>query len=270
MPSNRLGHILVGVVLFSFGGVAGNAHASERQFTYTYGSAVLPPGSLELEPWTTFRVGRDAFYSRMDNRLEFEMGVADGLQTAWYFNWTTTAQDDNGTRAEASAFTGVSSEWKLNLSDPVADAVGSSVYVEFTGGPSEFEAEAKLIFDKRWDKVVLACNVVGEHEWEFAHEGTEREAAVELTLGAAYLVSPRASIGVELRDSNAIKPGEGWEHSALFAGPTFSYAHERWWSAVTVLPQLYKLKGNDQDAGRKLVLSDHEQLEARVLFGFHL
>jgi hypothetical protein len=59
----------------------------------------------------------------MDNRLEFELGVADGLQTAWYFNWSSTTQDEDGVRVRESSFKGVSNEWELKLSDPVADAL---------------------------------------------------------------------------------------------------------------------------------------------------
>jgi len=247
-----------------------SASANERRFTYTYESAVLNPGDAELEPWTTFRLGREDYYSRMDNRLEFEVGVVEGLQTAWYFNWSSTTQDTDGVRVSESSFKSVSSEWKLKLTDPVADALGSAFYVEGSLGPAEAELEAKLIFDKRLGDVIVAANLVGEHEWEFEQDETEREISAEAVFGLAWMASERMSFGLEVRNANEIKPDDGWENSAVYAGPVFGFASEKWWTTFTVLPQLLKLKGEEEDEGRSLVLSGRERLEARVLFGFHL
>src|SRR5262245_16740137 len=44
------------------------ARANERHFAFTYESPTLPAGAVELEPWTTWRVGRDRYYSRFDHR----------------------------------------------------------------------------------------------------------------------------------------------------------------------------------------------------------
>jgi hypothetical protein len=250
--------------------VAPAARANERRFTYTYESLVLNPGDVEVEPWTTFRIGRRDYYSRMDNRLEFELGVVDGVQTAWYFNWSSTTQDDAGARVQQSSFESVSNEWKLKLSDPVADVLGSAVYLEGAAGPSEAEVEGKLILDKRAGRFVVALNLVGEHEWAFEEDETQREVGLEIDLGLAWLVTDRFSLGLEARNVNEIKPEDGWEHSALFAGPAAAYASDKWWTAVTVLPQVLKLKGEEEDEGSKLVLSGRERLEARVLFGMHL
>jgi hypothetical protein len=53
--------------------------ANERHFTYTYESAVPPPGGRELELWSTFRNDRTGYYSRLDQRAEFEVGISDRL-----------------------------------------------------------------------------------------------------------------------------------------------------------------------------------------------
>ena len=45
------------------------AGANIRRFTYTYESAVLPPGHTELEPWITWRAG--------------VTGSTPGLTTGW-------------------------------------------------------------------------------------------------------------------------------------------------------------------------------------------
>src|SRR3954469_25733362 len=69
------------------------AAASNRSFVYTQESRVLAPGESELEPWTTFRVGRSRYYSALDGRLELEHGLAPHLQLALYWNFSTQTQD---------------------------------------------------------------------------------------------------------------------------------------------------------------------------------
>src|SRR6266542_1340443 len=69
------------------------AFASDRSFVYTQESRVLAPGEAELEPWTTFRVGRSRYYSAIDGRLELEHGILTGLQASLYYNFNTTTQD---------------------------------------------------------------------------------------------------------------------------------------------------------------------------------
>jgi hypothetical protein len=243
------------------------AHANERHFTYTYESAVLPTGAREIEVWTTPRIGREDYYVRFDERLEFEVGLTDQLMTAFYLNWTAiTADVAPDTRESDTEFTGVSSEWKLKLMDPVADAVGLGLYGELSGGTDEFEAEAKLIVDKQIGDILLAGNLVLANEWEMEPEETETEQEVEIDLAATYFLRPGLTAGLELRNHNEILEGE-WEHSALFLGPVIGYATDTWWTAVSILPQLPALK-KEGDGSR--VLDEHEKLEARILFSFHI
>jgi hypothetical protein len=70
------------------------AIATERHFSYAYETGVLSPGHAEIEPWTTHRYGRTDYYSRLDQRLEFEVGVVKRLQTALYWNFQATTQDE--------------------------------------------------------------------------------------------------------------------------------------------------------------------------------
>ena len=245
----------------------GAADANERHFTYTYESAVLPAGAKEIEVWTTPRIGKEDYFVRFDERLEFEVGLTDQLMTAFYLNWTAvTADVAPDTRESVTEFSGVSSEWKLKLMDPVADAVGLGLYGELSGGTEDYEAEAKLIIDKQVGDLLLAGNLVLANEWELEPAETETEQEVEIDLSAAYFIRPGFSAGVELRNHNEILEGE-WEHSALFFGPVFGYATDGWWAAVTILPQVPALK-KEGDGSR--VLDDHEKLEARILFSFHL
>jgi hypothetical protein len=251
------------------------AEASERRFTYTYDSLVLNPGEVELEPWTTFRVGKEDYFARIDHRVEFEVGLSHRLMTAFYFNFhATTAQSDSALVSDFE-WGGISNEWKLKLRDPVADPFGLALYFEWGASTSEVEVEGKLIIDKRTPKFLAAFNASIEPEWEFEIEpGTddveaEDEISFEFDLGLGYFVRPNLSLGAEVRNHNEYVSGE-YEHSALFAGPVASYASETWWATLTVLPQVAKLKGSEEDEGNNLVLSEHEKVEVRLLFGFHL
>lgn len=254
------------------------ASANERHFTYTYESAVLPVGGKEIEVWTTPRIGKQDYFVRFDQRLELEVGVSDNLMTAFYLNAETVTADVAGAagteRVTESELHGVSNEWKLKLSDPVADSVGMALYGEISAATAEAELEAKLIIDKKVGDLLFAGNLVLANETEFEREGdeseVEQEQEVELDLAMAYFVSPGVTVGLELRNHNEVYEGE-WLHSAIFAGPTVAYAGEGWWIAGSVMPQLPALKDNDDsvDDGAR-VLDDHEKLEARVLFSMHV
>jgi len=142
--SRRLLHLAVASALFVS---TSTARATERHFAFTYETGVLAPGEAEIEPWTTFRVGREHYYSRIDNRLEFEVGLVKNLQTALYWNFERVTADERdpetGALVRSSEFTlaSISSEWKYKLSDPLSDAIGSALYVEASYGPDEAELE---------------------------------------------------------------------------------------------------------------------------------
>lgn len=251
----------------------GTAEANDRHFTFIHESAVLNPGAAEIEPWTTWRIGREGYYSRFDQRLEFELGLTHRLQAAFYLNATGLARDVSDgvgglVRVTSLDLGSASTEFKYKLSDPVADALGSALYLEFTGSPTELEVEGKLIVDKQVGKTLFAANLVGEREWKLeGPDETEIETKLELVGGLAYLVSPHLSLGIELRNHNYIEGGE-WANSALFAGPTLAFANKGGWLAFSVLPQLPAIKKEDGDDLREL--HDHEKVMVRLLLGFDL
>ncbi|HEY0463460.1 MAG TPA: hypothetical protein VGC79_04585, partial [Polyangiaceae bacterium] len=66
--------------------VSVSAGASERHFGFGYESAVLNPGLAELQPWTTARAGRVDYFSRLEARLGFQLGLLRNLQAALFWN----------------------------------------------------------------------------------------------------------------------------------------------------------------------------------------
>lgn len=243
------------------------ASANERHFTYTYESAVLPPDGREFEVWNTARAGREDFYSAFDQRLEFEIGLTDRLQTSLYLNYgAVTAEGPLGVQSSFD-FGGISNEWKLQLTDPVADPLGFAVYGEVGASTDEAEFEAKLIFDKRVGNVLFALNLVGEHEMEFGEE-SEVELEFEADLAATYFVTQNFSLGLEARTKSAVPEYEELEYSALWVGPAIAFAKPQWWVALSVLPQLPALAKEGSGTGPDLV--HNEAVSARLLLSFHL
>ncbi len=119
----------------------------------------------------------------------------------------------------------------------------------------------------------MAANFIGEWEFESGPEELElAEIAPQITLAAAYSFSHALSLGLELRNHNEIAKEDSsdemeWQHSALFLGPTVAYATKAWWMTFTVLPQIPALKSPGKG---KLILDEHEAVEARFLLSFHL
>ena len=245
--------------------------ANERHFTYTYESAVLPAGARELELWSTFRSGRTSFYSRLDQRAEFEVGLSDRLMTAFYLNWRDVATQDPATGDAVSSFQwdGISSEWKYKLSDPVADRLGAALYGEVSLGTRAFEIESKLILDKRVGSNLFAYNLVLDGEWERQPGGTDLdEVGLEHNLAWTHFFQPRLAAGLEVRSHTAFTSQHRPEYSALFAGPVISYTGQSWWVALTALGQLPAIKRSVDQPNQRLVLDDHERVNVRVLFSY--
>src|SRR5262245_5114486 len=91
MPTKR--PFFLASALLALASTPPRAEANERHFTYTYETAVLPQGAKELEFWTTPRLGREDYFARFDQRLEFEVGLTNRLQTSVYLNMDAVTQD---------------------------------------------------------------------------------------------------------------------------------------------------------------------------------
>ncbi len=255
--------ILISIIILS----AVNIFSNERKFGYIYQSSVLGKGNRELEIWTTARIGKDIpYFAATDHRVEFEWGLSNRLQTAFYVNFRNTSADDGSGMKTSFDFKGISTEWKYQLSSP-SKAIGFALYGELGLNTDEAEFEGKLIFDKKIKKSTFAMNLVFEHEWEFTAAKPETEIALEGNLGWSYDITNSFALGIETRNHNVFKEGE-LEHSALFAGPVISFSQPNWWLTLTVMPQLTSLKEKSGD--KNLDLSEYEKIQARVLFSFRL
>lgn len=259
--------------------------AGDRDFAYTYQSHVLAKQDRELELWFTYVDARaGSYYKSLNHRAEFEIGLGHRLQTAFYLNLGYSVAETqtfsgidpvNLTPLYASGLSGnmqmsFSNEWKWQMSDPVANAIGSALYGEITVGPQFFEWEAKLILDKRIGNVVTALNLVGEVEQEAELETIigftgdevtetewETEKVFEIVYGLSYQFSPKFSAGIELQSETEFEEPEN--ETVLYGGPAISYKSENWWLALTAFPQLSSVEEG----------SEGRPFESRLLFSYH-
>ncbi len=255
---------------------ANNSYANERRFGYTYETSVLPNSAKEIEIWNTDRRGREYYYRRLDQRVEYEFGVASNVMSAFYLNYTSKTKDDNeinpGGNKTSSFAASISSEWKYKILDRAADPIGFAIYGEGTLGTDEYEIEGKLIFDKQLQNVLVALDFAGEFESESnvvnGSEVISEEIKLISDLAAAYIFTNGFGAGIELRNENVFF-SNSLEHSSLFAGLTFSYSTEAWWTTLSFLPQISSFKGISTP-GKQLDLNEFEKFQTRLLLSFHI
>lgn len=247
------------------------SNAQDRIFTYTYQSNVLNKGQRELEVWNTLRQGKQNFFSRLDNRTEFEIGISGNLQTSFYLNLTTITQTNlNGGQksTDTKHEIGFSNEWKLKLMDPVANPVGLALYGEYGISSNEYELEGKIIIDKKINNLTIAANAT--YEGEFAPNYVnnqlkwEKESHVDYNLSFGYALGHRFHFTQENDFKNVFVEKE-LEHSALYSGMGFSYVRDNFWMNFTVMPQVKSFKGA---TGSKLNLDEFEKIQFRLLFSY--
>ena len=213
--------------LISSGGV--------RHFTFLYEAPTSAPGSLELENWATWqRITGSAHSAKVDFRHELEYGVTNKFQVSVYLaDWFYESNHEHS----GFAYSDSAIELIYNLTDPVDDPIGLSIYGEFRAGDRLVELESKLIAQKNLGPVILAYNATLEAVWE-GNDLTEREGEFSQALGASYEISPPISVGLEVLHEFVFP---GWRDEEkirnLFVGPNVSYRHRDWFVTVTALAQ---------------------------------
>jgi hypothetical protein len=261
------------IVLFALFLSALTIQAQDRLFTYTYQSTVLNKGQKELEIWNTLRTGRSDFYSRLDNRSEFEIGLGKNIQTAFYLNLTTqtkTLEENSIKSLETENEISFSNEWKWKLLDPVANPFGLALYGEYGIGSKEYELEGKLLIDKKINNFTVAANAIYEAEFKPEFENNklewEKETKMDFNLAFAYSFSPKFHLTMENAYRNFLEEGK-LLHSALYSGIGISCIQETFWINFTVLPQILSFKG---ETNNSLNLNEFEKVQFRLIFSYVL
>ena len=257
-----------------------SARADERRFTYSYEPEVLPEGGLEFEQWITLRTQRTSGgevkqgnFNLWELRQELEYGVSDNYSVSLYLNaaaesfrdYTQTPPSD---RSQFD-FQGVSVENRYMVLNPAEHVAGLTLYLEPRYSGDQAEIEEKIILGQRYGNWKWALNLSHATEWIDNLHTTEGE--VEVSLGLARDLNQHWSVGLELRNHNELPDYRIWENTALYIGPVISYRQEKWWTALTVMPQVFGANFNGNPGGNSwLDLEAHERVNVRLLIGISL
>jgi len=229
--------------LICFGGV--------RHFTFLYEAPTSAPGSVELENTITWsRTTGDAHSDQVAFREELEVGITNHFQLGLYpLDWTFRSNTSDEFNYDGGAV-----ELIYNLTNPVVDPIGISLYEEIQAGRRHLESESKLIAQKNFGPLILDYNMTLEAEWE--EKGlNERNGELQQAIGASYEIVPRLSVGLELLHEFVFPEWKDHERIRnLFVGPNVAVRHGSWFVTVTALAQATNTV-------------DEPDMEVRTIFG---
>lgn len=230
------------------------AFAGARHFTYVYETTTAASGGFEFENWISWQTHspNDSRFDQVDFRHEIEFGVTSKLQAGIYLADWFYEQD-----REHSGFAYSDSALELiyNLSNPVADPLGFSLYEEIKAGDRLLELESKLIAQKDFGPFIFAYNATLEANWE-GRSLAQRTGELQQSLGASYEVSPRVSMGLELVHEFVFPDWRNQERTRnFFVGPNVAIRHGRGFATVTALAQATSS-------------ADQPDFQLRTIFGY--
>lgn len=286
-------------------GLSVAAHAEESQFGYVYTTDLLPQGAKEVEQWATWRHQKVAgYFDQIDGRTEFEYGMTDKLQLAFYANYVWARAYHNGPFEEttppeplsydrpgpddhynAKRVVGFSGEAIYRIWSPYTDPLGVAVYVEPTVGPQFRELETKLILQKNFldDRLVTAFNFTYAPEWRYdwaddamTHKRWGEETDVNLNIAASYRFAPNWSAGVEFLNEHEYNSYNFSNESndGYFVGPVIHYGGKKFFVTATFLEQLPWATHHSDTVpgaivGGRIYDNDFERYRLRIKAGWY-
>lgn len=205
------------------------ALAGVRHFTFLYEAPTSAPGSVELENTITWAHGSN--WNDLFLREELEVGITDHFQIGIYpLDWSH--RSEYGYHYDGGAV-----ELIYNLSNPVIDPIGISLYEEISIGRQHFEMESKLIAQKNFGRWIFDYNATLEAEWEDQHL-EEETGEFQQALGASYEISPRLSVGLEFLHEFVFADWKDHDNIRnVFIGPNVSYRRGNWFVTTSLLAQ---------------------------------
>jgi hypothetical protein len=262
---------LLFVLLFAAPAVAG-----ENPFGYLYTAETTPAGRWEMTQWSTLRAGKDhGRYAAVDLRSEFETGLTRKLQAALYVN-SSYLYNKGSDLPNHSDFNvnGLSAEFLYAVLNPDTDGLGLALSLEpeveirdkhTDENSTERALETKVILQKELfeDRLILGANLTVEPEWEMDEGRSVKNLSTEIALGASCRLRPKLYAGLEARhiadfpEMNTGHAGSG----ALYLGPTVHFEGSRFWSTLSIQPQVHGWPGGIGAGGQ-------EKIEARWKVGF--
>jgi hypothetical protein len=223
---------------------AATARANPRALPFTYTSDTLGPGQVEIEQYVDLvllralspSTSQRQWYLPSAFQTEIEVGLADRLELGLYF---TFVPDPGEQFANKALFPGTGNGLKQRLryifADPGAWPIDVGVYGELVENEREIEIEAKLLLQKRFDRLRIAANLSGEYELYFSEQ---REFVLNPSLGATYEITPSFHLGLDawLRGEYPTNPSPPSRTFGLgpqaYVGPAVMMNFGKLWWAV--------------------------------------
>ncbi|HEY7168744.1 MAG TPA: DUF6662 family protein [Candidatus Binatia bacterium] len=300
--------VLVSLFWISTVFLSTDALAGESIFGFVFTTDTLPKGAKEVEQWSTWRRQKaGGQFDLLEGRTEFEYGITDSFQSAFYLNYAWSRAFHNavdGTTAppetfagvrfgpdshwHSGKFVGVSLEGVYRILSPYTDPLGLALYIEPTFGKGLFEVENRLIAQKNFldDRLVIASNVSinlegrrlpGDPEETGYASRThwDHETDFNIGLASSYRFIANWSAGFEFLNereySNFSLNSHRRTNVAYYLGPVVHYGGERFFATATFITQLPW--GQDfADAGviknGRNYADDFEKYRLRVKVGF--
>jgi hypothetical protein len=221
---------------------ASAARANPMPLPFTYVYSTLPKGEAEVEqyadltPVKAFAPNGDVTaYLATQFQTEFEYGITDHLELGLYlaFQPVPAGYQQTATLTEG---TGSKQRLRYRFAEEGELPIDLAVYGEIVEFDTEVEFEGKILLQKRFGDLILAANLWGEVEKEYATPSGQVDWVANPTLGATYQITPMFHLGVEgwMRGEwpsspPASRPFALGPHE--FVGPTFMLDFGRiWWS----------------------------------------
>jgi hypothetical protein len=182
------------------------ALATPRPLPFTYNYESLGEGELEVEQYADLvpvkvlpNSGNPAgvWVPASQFQTEFEYGITNHFELGLYLTLaptppgsefgqpTPTLTEGNGTKERI--------RWRLFDEGVLPIDIG--LYGELTENEREFEIEAKIILQKRFGRLRIAANLVGEHEWYWA--SPQQDWVLDPSAGVTYQVTPVFQPGID-------------------------------------------------------------------------
>ncbi len=236
------------------------ALAAPRDLPFTWTTRTSASGQSSLEAWFTPRLVRTDDFFQLDTRIAWTHGVTKNVESQLSMD-----MDFARTEKTQGVDPKLTSLWRWTTwRENTPFAVGGLGRVSL--GLDQFVAEARLIADWRYEKVLLAINVSGEKTlfWN-GREGVDTR--LEETFAARYAISSAAAVGVELRAKSAWKQRE-YQGTAIYLGPALTFTHSRFWVSIGGYTQVAADKANaDRSLAEPNELRDNERFVFRVAVG---
>jgi hypothetical protein len=223
------------------------ASANPMPLPFTYVYSTLPKGEAEVEQYVDLTPvkaydlnGNLQTYLASQFQTEFEYGITDRLELGLYIAFQPQGPTGYSETATLSEGTGAKERLRYRFAEEGELPIDLALYGEVVEFGNELEFEGKILLQKRFGDLILAANLWGEVEKEYATPGNEVDWVANPTLGATYQLTPVVHLGVEgwMRGewpgSNPPRTFSLGPHE--YVGPTFMFDFGRiWWSTGAYL-----------------------------------